>query len=190
MNSWLSARPTWPIAPFEVLATDGSPRPGVRCTEARPRGDRSKIRIGYEIAPVPLDLRGKNRVLVGLGSYIVNTRAADTTYHDDRDLGSGGDVERDGADAALGARCVAAGHGFVPSESAGLQPACACRPADLTFEQFAAAIRAKAAPDGARRLLPRMPWPQLRKMNDGDLRAVYEYLRAVPPRCANSNSGP
>ena len=35
--------------------------------------DESKIQQGFAIAPVPLDLRGKNRALVGLGSYIVNT---------------------------------------------------------------------------------------------------------------------
>jgi hypothetical protein len=34
--------------------------------------DEAKIRIGFEIAPVPLNLRHKNRELVGLGSYIVN----------------------------------------------------------------------------------------------------------------------
>src|SRR5579863_679677 len=33
------------------------------------------IQIGYAIAPVPLNLEGKNRNLVGLGSYIVNAQA-------------------------------------------------------------------------------------------------------------------
>ena len=32
----------------------------------------SKIKIGFEIAPVHLNLAGKNRALVGLGSYLVN----------------------------------------------------------------------------------------------------------------------
>lgn len=35
----------------------------------------SKIKIGFAIAPVPLNLAGKNRALVGLGSYIVNAQA-------------------------------------------------------------------------------------------------------------------
>ena len=35
----------------------------------------SKIRIGFQIAPVTLNLAGKNRALVGLGSYIVNAQA-------------------------------------------------------------------------------------------------------------------
>jgi hypothetical protein len=35
----------------------------------------SKIRIGFDIAPVHLNLAGKDRELVGLGSYIVNAQA-------------------------------------------------------------------------------------------------------------------
>jgi hypothetical protein len=35
-------------------------------------GEESKIRQGFAIAPVTLNLAGKNRALVGLGSYIVN----------------------------------------------------------------------------------------------------------------------
>jgi hypothetical protein len=35
-------------------------------------GDASRIRIGFKIAPVPLNLRGKNPAKVGLGSYLVN----------------------------------------------------------------------------------------------------------------------
>src|SRR5215472_16055635 len=34
--------------------------------------DESRIRQGFAIAPVPLNLDGKNPALVGLGSYIVN----------------------------------------------------------------------------------------------------------------------
>jgi len=34
----------------------------------------SLIKIGFEIAPVPLNLEGKNRDLVGLGSFIVNAQ--------------------------------------------------------------------------------------------------------------------
>ncbi|MGC2765780.1 MAG: hypothetical protein WB607_09765, partial [Candidatus Acidiferrum sp.] len=35
--------------------------------------DQMRIQRGFEIAPVSLNLKGKNRNLVGLGSYIVNT---------------------------------------------------------------------------------------------------------------------
>ena len=36
--------------------------------------DESRIRRGFEIAPVHLNLAGKNHALVGLGSYIVNAQ--------------------------------------------------------------------------------------------------------------------
>ena len=36
-------------------------------------GDESRIKQGFAINPVQLNLAGKNRALVGLGSYIVNT---------------------------------------------------------------------------------------------------------------------
>ena len=34
--------------------------------------NESRIQQGFRIAPVPLNLAGKNRALVGLGSYLVN----------------------------------------------------------------------------------------------------------------------
>ena len=36
--------------------------------------DESRIQQGFAIAPVPLNLAGKDRALVGLGSYIVNAQ--------------------------------------------------------------------------------------------------------------------
>src|SRR5512132_4115217 len=42
-------------------------------SDASGRGDdESRIQQGFEIAPVHLNLHGKNRALVGLGSYLVN----------------------------------------------------------------------------------------------------------------------
>ena len=57
------------------------PEPGASSPE------RARVRVGYEIAPVPLDTRGKNRVLIGLGSYIVNARSVCSDREmSDRDL--------------------------------------------------------------------------------------------------------
>jgi hypothetical protein len=45
----------------------------LRDAKADDDGDHDpRIRRGFEIAPVPLNLAGKNRELVGLGSYLVN----------------------------------------------------------------------------------------------------------------------
>jgi hypothetical protein len=40
----------------------------------------SRIRIGFAIAPVQLNLEGKNPALVGLGSYIVNTEGCNDCH--------------------------------------------------------------------------------------------------------------
>ena len=41
----------------------------------------AKIRTGFAIAPVPLNLSGKNVELVGLGSYLVNAQASCNDCH-------------------------------------------------------------------------------------------------------------
>lgn len=46
-----------------------------RANEQDEDRENSEVRIGFEIAPVHLNLAGKNRELVGLGSYIVNAQA-------------------------------------------------------------------------------------------------------------------
>ncbi len=54
-----------------VVLSTSSPR--VQANEFPEGGsDESLVHIGYEIAPVPLNLTGKDHSLVGLGSYLVN----------------------------------------------------------------------------------------------------------------------
>src|SRR5258708_34419596 len=55
-----------------ILAGMWSNSPRVKATDDDDERNESKIRQGFEIAPVPLNLEGKNRALAGLGSYIVN----------------------------------------------------------------------------------------------------------------------
>src|SRR5258705_13579179 len=43
--------------------------------------NESVIKRGFAIAPVPLNLAGKNRALVGLGSYIVNAQSGCNGCH-------------------------------------------------------------------------------------------------------------
>jgi hypothetical protein len=45
----------------------------ILATSAARADELSQIWRGFEIAPVPLNLAGKNWGLVGLGSYLVNT---------------------------------------------------------------------------------------------------------------------
>src|ERR1700687_2054983 len=46
-----------------------------QASEQEGNDDEAKIRKGFAISPVRLNLAGKNRELVGLGSYIVNAQA-------------------------------------------------------------------------------------------------------------------
>ena len=52
-----------------------------RTTDAQGSSENSQIQIGMDIAPVHLDLTGKNRSLVGLGSYIVNAQGGCNDCH-------------------------------------------------------------------------------------------------------------
>jgi hypothetical protein len=70
------------------------------------------------------------------------------------------------------------------------------RPAGLRFEQFLLVLRTgidlknKHPPI---KLLQVMPWPIYGNMTDHDIRAIYEYLSAIPPRKtppAGTCSGP
>jgi hypothetical protein len=58
---------------------------------AQDSASSSRVRIGFEIAPVPLDLRGKNRALVGLGSYLVNATGGCNDCHTSPPYAPGGD---------------------------------------------------------------------------------------------------
>ena len=64
-------------AGFVLAATLNSP-PRAQAQDARTDGEDQLIHIGYAIAPVPLNLKGKDPEqlrLIGLGSYIVNAEA-------------------------------------------------------------------------------------------------------------------
>ena len=66
----------------------------------------------------------------------------------------------------------------------------------LSFSDFREIIRTGIDDDAAppnvpsatHDLLQVMPWPILRNMTDGDLRAIYEYLSAIP--CIATAAGP
>jgi hypothetical protein len=58
-----------------VMGTGFVVSPQLGRADDRDEGEESKIRIGFAISPVHLNLRGKDRQLVGLGSYIVNAQA-------------------------------------------------------------------------------------------------------------------
>src|SRR6476646_9095922 len=49
--------------------------------QSQGNGGESEVQRGFQIAPVPLNLAGRNRGLVGLGSYLVNGPSDCTGCH-------------------------------------------------------------------------------------------------------------
>ena len=141
---------------------------------------QSRIQRGYQLAPVPLNLRGKNRELVGLGSYIVNAQGACNDCHTcppftpDHDPYTGGDGVPNAANYLAG------GTPFGPFVSRNITPDASGKPAGLTRDEFIELMRTGHDPDNPGELLQVMPWPVYGKMVRQDLKAVYEYLSAIP----------
>ena len=150
--------------------------------------DAAKIRTGFDIAPVPLDLAGKNPALVGLGSYIVNAQGGCNDCHTEPNYAPGGDPFLGQPEQINVAGYLAGGRAFGPFISRNLTPNAAGLPAGLTREQFVFVLetgtdvkgRPPFVPSVEHDLLQVMPWPVHRNMADRDKRAIYEYLRAIP----------
>jgi hypothetical protein len=185
-------------------------------TAARAEDDASesrdpRVRIGFEIAPVPLDLTGKNRALVGLGSYLVNAVASCNDCHTQSAISeySPGGNPFFGQPKIVNTTAYLSGgrdFGALAANtphivSRNLTPDKSGRPeGGRSFDQFlhimetgedldhvhppcSATITTNCFPatlpfDG--NFLQIMPWPKFQSMTVHDLRAIYEYLSAIP----------
>jgi hypothetical protein len=153
--------------------------------------DEARIRRGFEISPVPLNPEGKNRDLVGLGSYLVNGVASCNDCHS----------------AGTKTQYAPGGNPYFGSQAPGepdivsrnLTPDKTGLPeGGRTFKEFLKIMRTGVdldhlhpncsatvttncfTPPFDGDLLQIMPWPNYRHLSEHDLRAIYEYLREVP----------
>jgi hypothetical protein len=150
---------------------------------AKPAADTEAARIsrGYQIAPVKLNLRGRDRALVGLGSYIVNAQAGCNDCHTNPPYAPGGDPFQGEPKKINVEHYLAGGTRFGPDIiSANLTPDEDGLPAGLTFQEYKELIRTGHDPDEPDKILQVMPWPVFQNMNDRDIKAVYEYLSSIP----------
>lgn len=146
-----------------------------------PNPEETRIARGLAISPVPLRLRGKDRGLVALGSYIVNAQSGCNDCHTNPSFAEGGDPYAGEPIKINAAGFLAGGREFGPTiVSPNLTPDEDGLPAGLTFQQFKRALRTGKDPDDPDHILQVMPWPVFRNMSDRDLLAVYEYLRSIP----------
>jgi len=134
-------------------------------------GRRARARQGLKISPVKLSLdglSGKEKALVGLGSYIVNAASDCAGCHS----GQAGFLSG-GNPFFLGGGQVVWTRNLTPDPATGLA---------LTHDQFVEAIRTgRDFHANSAGMLVVMPWTTLRWSSDVDLDAIYAYLRAVPP---------
>jgi len=156
-------------------------------------GDESKIKQGFAIAPVDLDLKGKNRALVGLGSYIVNAQGGCNDCHTWPNYEAGGDPYQGQKEQINRAGYLGGGRLFFgPVISRNLTPDASGRPlGGATLAEFVAIMRTGVDADHAHPqlgpFLQVMPWPVYRNMTDRDLAAIYTYLSAIP--CVEGDPG-
>lgn len=147
----------------------------------------SRVAVGYRISPVELQLRGKNRFLVGFGSYLVNASGACNDCHTHPSFMAGGDPFKGETEIVNTAQFLTGGRQFGPITSPNITPDENGRPAGLTFEEFEHLMRT-GQDEGE--ILQVMPWNVYGKMTRLDLRAIYEYLSAIPSLPDNPEPGP
>lgn len=156
----------------------------------------SRIRRGFEISPVPLNLQGKNPFLVGLGSYNVNAKGGCNDCHTNPSYAEGGNPFMNEPKQVNAQGYLAGGNPFGPAlVSRNLTPdAQTGLPAGLTYEQFSHTMRTgedlKKLHPQISALLQVMPWPVYQDMTERDLRSIYEFLRAIPHAEPTSPSSP
>jgi hypothetical protein len=153
-----------------------------------PEEDSSRVQAGFDYAKsqgLTLDQKGKNRGLVGLGSYLVNAVGGCNDCH------TAPPFTKDpyaalGAPKQINIDCyLAGGTPFGPPGpgtpvSRDITPFEDGKPAGLSLQQFIHVIRTGEDPDNPGMVLEVMPWPVYQAMTDRDLKAIYEYLTAIP----------
>lgn len=151
--------------------------------------EANEVKIGFKIAPVPLNLKHRDRDLVGLGSYIVNAQGGCNDCHTCPSYDPNNNPYVNGQGRVNATNYLAGGVSFGPFISKNITPDANGKPAGFTFEQFRSVMRTGIDPvDGD--LIQVMPWPVYRHMTDHDLRAAYEYLSAIPHAEPGSCGGP
>ncbi len=144
-----------------------------------------QIAIGYKIAPVPLNLAGRDPFLVGWGSYTVNAVAGCNDCHTNPPFAAGGNPYLGQPKKVNAAGYLGGGVGFGPFTSRNITPEDNGMPAGMTLDEFTQAFTQGKDFDNAHPqmgpLLQVMPWPAYASMTPLQVRAIYEYLSAIPP---------
>jgi hypothetical protein len=173
---------------FSLLALAVALATGPKGLAQGGRTDDERVKLGLQMAPVPLNLTGKDRDLVGIGSYIVNAQGGCIDCHSNPPYEEGGNPFLGQPKQVNAQSYLRGGVPFGPFISRNLRPNASGRPAGLKLEEFLLVMHTgvdlkhipPAVPSPQVDLLQVMPWPVYGMMTDDDLRAIYEYLSALP----------
>jgi hypothetical protein len=180
------------MAASALLSMTVSSRPVLSHDDGRDdgEGEASRIEWGLRISPVRLRYNPHNRRWVGLGSYIVNAQGACNDCHTCPSYASGGNPYAGQATLINATNYLAGGVPFGPFVSHNITPDDTGKPFGLSFDDFRLALRkGHDVKDPMGGPLQVMPWPVYANMTDHDLRAIYEFLRAIPQATPGSCSG-
>ena len=167
-----------------------------------------RVQIGLAIAPVPLNLQGKDVDSVGLGSYLVNvvsgcndchTQSPTSAFAAGRNPYFGQPKQIDPKTYLVGGRSFGS---LVPNSPAiitrNLTPDKTGTTGGHTFAEFYQILTTGVDLDQAHpacsstvttnclpapfngSLLQVMPWPSLQNLTIEDIRAIYDYLNSIP----------
>jgi hypothetical protein len=152
--------------------------------------EKSRIRLGYDISPLPITLNDQDPALVGLGSYIVNAVSECADCHTKLPGYLPGGNPFLGQPKQIDvANYLRGGRPFPAVDPTGVENPIKSRnlrpenglPAGLTFQQFQDVLRHGTDYDHPGRLLQVMQWPIFQNMTDRDMLAIYSYLSTLPP---------
>jgi len=131
-----------------------------------------------------MNMSGHDPILVGYGSYLVNSVAGCNDCHTNGLYAEGGSPFMGQTPVYNTAAFLGGGQAFGPFISRNLTPEDNGMPAGLTFAQFQNAMQKGVDYDMAHpqlgSMLQVMPWPSFSHMDTAQVRAIYEYLSTIP----------
>jgi hypothetical protein len=151
---------------------------------AEDAGSESMVDRGLKISPVPVNLQGKDRNVVGWGSYLVNAVADCGGCHTFPQFLAGGDPFQGTSHAPISPvrnarHYLAGGFCFGRAISSNITPNLDTGlPSNMTPVQFISAMNSGNGSSPS--ILRIMPWPTYHNMSPSDIRAIYQYLSAIP----------
>lgn len=151
------------------------------------QAELERAQKGLTLSPVEINAgAGRTRVLIGLGSYLVNAVGGCNDCHTNPPFAAGGDPFRGEPLKINTANYLAGGVRFGPFTSRNLtpDPQRGNLPAGMRLDEFIRVMRTGADLSNLHPeispLLQVMPWTVYGQMSDRDLQAIYLFLSVLP----------